>query len=52
MKRLLGILTAVVMLMTFCFGATAFAESPAGPFLTLEAIQALNNNDVVIDINE
>ena len=52
MKRLLGILTAIVMLMTFCFGATAFAESPAGPFLTLEAIQALNNNNVVIDIND
>ena len=55
MKRIIGILTALVLLLTCCFGASAFAESaaPAAPSakaaLTLEDIQALNGGGAVID---
>jgi len=52
MKRLLGILTTLVMLMTCCFGAAALAESPAGSALTLEDIQAMNGGSAVIDTRE
>ncbi len=52
MKRLLGILTVLVMLMTCCFGAAALAESPAKTVLTLEIIQAMNGGSAVIDARE
>ena len=52
MKRLLGILTILVMLMTCCFGAAALAESPAKITLTIDEIQAMNGGSAVIDARE
>ena len=52
MKRLLGILTALVILITCCFGASALAESPAETALTLEEIQALNGGAAAIDARD
>jgi len=49
MKRLLGILTALVLLITCCFGAAALAESPAEEALTLEEIRTLNGGSAAID---
>ena len=48
MKRFFGILTALALLMTCCFGAAASAESSAGAPLTCETIQALNGGNAVI----
>ena len=41
-------LTALVMLMTCCYGAAAFAEAPAEEAMSLEYIQALNGGNAVI----
>ena len=48
MKRILEMLTALVMLMTCCYGAAAFAEAPAKEAMSLEYIQALNGGNAVI----
>ena len=52
MKRLLGILTALVILITCFFGAAALAESPAEEALTLEEIQTLNGASTAIDARD
>ena len=48
MKRILGILTVLVMLMTCCFGAAALAESSGEAQLTVEDIRTLNGGNAVI----
>ena len=52
MKRFLGILTVLVMLVTCCSGASALAEPPVKAALTISGIQALNGGNAVIDARD